>query len=76
MSQEEEFTQRFQNRLDQIAQLSNDSSIPSLSVEGLVDAVIALYTDCKELSSQTEHVQKFIKKCIIKRGPYPMFVFR
>ncbi len=58
-----DFASIFESRLERIASFSNDAVLPSLSVDSLLDALLALYTDCKELSTQTEHVQKFLKKC-------------
>lgn len=57
------FTHYFKTRLDQITTLTQDSCLPSLSVEGLVDTLFAIYTDCKSLSTQSPQVTAFVQKC-------------
>lgn len=60
----QDFASMFGDRLQQVTYLTSDTTSPTLSFECLLDAFLALYTDCKGLSSQTEHVSNFLEKCL------------
>lgn len=43
-----------------------DPHQPSLSVDALLDGVLALYNEVRQLEKQSEGVGKFVKKCMFK----------
>ncbi|KAJ3296237.1 hypothetical protein HK104_001802 [Borealophlyctis nickersoniae] len=58
-----DFTTPLRHRLDQISNhVSNETAYPSLTLEGLLDTFLALYTDCKAATNQTEQLSAFVKK--------------
>nr|KAJ3420367.1 hypothetical protein HK105_005752 [Polyrhizophydium stewartii] len=56
-----DFSLSIKSRLEQLAQyISTESNQPSLSLEVLLDAFLAVYTDCKAASNNNEQIAGFI----------------
>jgi hypothetical protein len=63
MSQND-FTGLISDRLDEIASyVSTEEKLPQLSLETLLDAFTAIYSDCKTITSQNEQISGFVSKC-------------
>jgi hypothetical protein len=51
------------NRLEELSLAINEGGEEKLTVESLVDAFIALHTDCKASANQNEYIGTFAQKC-------------
>lgn len=55
------FYTNFMDRLQELTSYLSNETV--FSVESLLDAFIALYTDCKSMTPQSEYITAFVEKC-------------
>eukprot|EP00842_Homolaphlyctis_polyrhiza_P006316 jgi/Hompol1/6686/HPOL_005052-RA len=59
-----EFSLSIRSRLEQLAQyISTENNQPSISLEVLIDAFLAIHTDCKAATNNNEQIAGFLTQC-------------
>ena len=61
---EETFLSIHRERLKELSELiSTEENFPALTLETLLDTFVAVYTDCKAATNQTDQISSFLSKC-------------
>jgi hypothetical protein len=50
-------------RINEIQKIASSNSKPNLSIEALIDTLVAIYFDCKSINTQNQCIAKFINNC-------------
>lgn len=63
----EPFSSVMKDRLKELADfVSTEENTPALSLETLLDAFTAVYTDCKLALNQNDQISGFLQRCTSK----------
>lgn len=58
-----DFVDTLKSRLDELSvHINRDTEF--ITSESLIDAFIALFTDCKAVATQSEYISNFVLKCM------------